>query len=134
MNDSIQVITRATEPEDKNFILSTWLNGNRYGNPYFKRMDSAEYYKAYSEHIISVLTSPGTQINIACDSANPSWIVGFAVFRDETLYWVHIKEDFRRNGVATLLLKDAPITTVKGLTKLGWSILQKKGLIYDPRK
>lgn len=133
MPDEIKVITRATIPDDKNFILATWLKGNRWGNPFFEDQDKDLYFHDYANHIIKTLLAVGTQVNIACDEAKPGWIVGYAVFKNDTLYWVHIRDGYRRKGIASLLLRSAPITTVKGMTRLGWRIVQQKKLIFDPR-
>lgn len=131
--DEIKIVTRATLPDDKNFIMKVWLEGNRYGNPYYKKQEKEPYFRDYSAYIISILLHAETSVNVACDSANPSWIAGFAVYKPNTLYWIHVRDGYRMRGIAHLLIKDQDIKVVKGLTKAGWQIIEKKGLVYDPR-
>ena len=131
MADAINIVVRPALKTHENFILSTWLKGNYYGT-HFRSMPQNLYYKEYIGHLWKIILMPGIKINVACDEQNPSWVVGFSVFKDEILYWIHVKKDYRNKGLATHLLKDAKITTVKALTKVGRAIAESKGLIFNP--
>lgn len=129
----IKVITRGPEPEDHSFIIATWLNGQRYSNPFYERQDPKKYFAEHGDYINEVLVTPGMDIRIACDEACPYWIAGFSVHKGDTLYWVHVKEDYRKRGIAALLLQGTDIKTVKGLTNIGWYLLQKYGWSFETR-
>lgn len=128
----INIAIRSPEAKDKNLIMATWLKGNYYGSPLFGLMPQALYFEEYAKFIYQILNTPGVEIRIACDQGNPHWVVGFAVFRGPDLYWVYVKRDFRRRGIAALLLKDKGIKNVKSLTRIGRTIAEQKRLIFNP--
>ncbi len=129
--DEIKIIIRQPLPEDKNFILSTWLKGQYYGCAYFKQIPSNIYYLKYADKIIEKLSQPQMRMTVACDASNPHWVVGFAVF-DDHLHWVHVKKDFRGMGIARLMLQGKEFKVVKSTTKKGHEITVSKNLIFDP--
>lgn len=130
--DEIKVVLRQPNPDDKNFIMATWLKGQYYGSPYFQQVPEDVYFREYAHKISDILFTKGVRLNVACDQADPSWIVGFSVFKDQSIYWVHVKKDFRGKGIGTLLLEGGPFTAIKALTKVGREIARKKGLIFNP--
>lgn len=133
MTDEIEIIIRQDSPDDRNFIFATWLRGNYYGCSYFRQMPQDVYYRQYSNIISNALRPENhPEIQIACDQGRPFWIAGFSVSQGPNLYWVYVKKDYRSRGIASLLLKDKPITTVKNLTDIGRTIAIKKGLIFNP--
>jgi GNAT superfamily N-acetyltransferase len=132
VSEFTKIVIRDAVAEDKNFILSTWLKGNYYGSLYFRQVPEAIYYKEYADHILRILFTPGVQISVACDETNPSWIVGFCAWKDDVLYWIFVKRDFRERGIATLLVEGKQIKTVKAVTKVGRAIAERKGLIFNP--
>lgn len=127
-----EIVIRPAELVDKSFIMSSWLKGNYYKNPYFVNMEQDLYFKEYAKHIESILFTPGVMIDIACDKEDPSWIVGYMIYRGPVLYWIFVKNDFRNKGIATLLAKDKNITTTTALTKSGQAIGKSKGVIFNP--
>lgn len=132
MDDQETIVIRDPLPADKNFILSTWLKGQYFGNSFYTQMPEDMYYREYSKHIIEIMSRDGVEIRIACSAQDSSWIVGFSVFKGDTLHWIHVKRDYREKGIGTILLHNAPITTVTAITKIGLAILQNKGLIFNP--
>jgi hypothetical protein len=66
MNKADLVSIRPSTPEDRNFILATWLKGLRFGNDWFGLVESGAYYKAYHDVVEAILNSPGVTINVAC--------------------------------------------------------------------
>ena len=127
----IKVITRPARPADRNFILATWLRGQYYGNPGFKLVPQDEFFKSYTSVVERILYDPEIDITIASGNEDPNWIAGFAVRKQDALYWIHVKEDFRKKGIAKLLIGEIPISRIKALTKAGAAIARKKGLIFD---
>jgi GNAT superfamily N-acetyltransferase len=125
-------VLRAPTPADKNFILATWLKGQYWGSTYFRQIPKDEYFRDYPATIISILSTPGAELLIACDRARPEWIVGFSVLKGSALYWIHVRKDYRGKGIGRLLLGGHEIKTVKALTKIGRTIAMKKGLTFNP--
>lgn len=132
MSDEIKIVIRPVLPEDRNFILSSWLKGNYFGNFYFGQMPQAVYFEEYAKLILKILADETTDVSVACDEHNPSWIVGFSVSNRENIHWIHVKKEFRNRGIATLLLSGKNITTSKSTTKVGRIISEHKGLIFNP--
>lgn len=130
--DSAQVMIRPFLETDRNFILSTWLKGQRFGNFYFNEVPQDIYYKEYAAIITRTMALPGVEIIVACDRADPSWVWGFAVVRGPALYWVYVKGDYREKGIAKLLLAGREIKTVRAYTRIGRAIAAKHGLIFNP--
>lgn len=129
--EAIKVVTRQVLPDDKNLIMQTWLKGNYYGT-HFGNMPSALYYQEYADHIKRILFDPEVQVTVACADTHSDFIVGFSVYKRNTLYWIYVKRDYRRKGIARLLLKGQNISVVKALTYLGRVIADRKGLAYNP--
>lgn len=48
---------------------------------------------------------PEADISIACMQDDPQTIMGYSIISGPTLHFIYIKEKFRKQGIATLLLK-----------------------------
>lgn len=132
MDEAAQIILRQANVKDKNFILSTWLKGQYFGNSFFRNIPQYLYFEAYAKVITKILCTPGVDINIACDIESPDWIVGYSVFKGEEIYWMHVRKDYRRQKLATLLITEQKPKVIKAYTKVGQIIAQRKGLIFNP--
>lgn len=131
-SEGISVVLRDFVPEtDRNFVLATWINGQRYGNPYFKSIEQEAYFKHFGAHIRKIVDDGRNTIGIACSQSDPRWIAGFCVSRGPELYWIHVRDGFRNRGIAKLMLPQG-IRIVKSLTKIGSSIAKRKGFPFDP--
>lgn len=128
----IKITLRKPNAQDKNFILSTWLKGQRYGSTYFALIQQDKYFEKYGERIIEILKTPGVSLNVACDEANPTWIAGFSVFRGDEIFWIHVRKDYRRRGIGRLLLGGQEMRTAKAITSIGSKIAQNHGIEFDP--
>lgn len=131
--DKIKVVLRPyNDVMDRNFIISTWLKGQRFGNYHYSDVPQDIYFKEYGAVIECIMNIPGLEIKIACDELRPDWIGGFAVMKDDVLYWIYTRSDFRNRGIAKLLVSDRKIKTVQALTRIGRSIAISHGLIFNP--
>lgn len=130
--DEIRIGLRGPNPGDRSFIMATWLKGQYFGNPYFRQIPQDLYFREYAEVIKKILFMKTIVCNVACDEANPDWIVGFSILSEDSIYWMHVKAPFRRRGVAKLLVAGHKITTVKALTKVGQTIAQNHDLTFNP--
>jgi len=127
------VSTRNSTPEDKNFILATWLRGLYYGDSWFREIRKDIFMENYHKVIENILARPGVSVQVACLKDDPEVILGYSVSRGNTLDWVFIKAAWRGIGIAkSLLPKDLNVVT--HLTKPGLSILKKKlpEVVFNP--
>lgn len=124
VNRSELVAVREAVPEDKNFILATWLRGLKYGNDWFDAIDSEVYFKVYHQVIESLLVDPRVKIYVACLKEDPSVILGYSVSSGERLDWVFVKKVWRGIGIARALTPPS-IKVASHLTVIGRSILHK---------
>lgn len=129
-----RVALRGAEESDFPFIYSTWLKGLRFGNDVFGLIEQESYFKHYHRAIEVILARPDTHIQVACLTEDPNTILGYSVLGDEdTVHYVHVKQAFRRFGIAKELCPKA-IKRVTHVTKVGWAILKEKHptAIFNP--
>lgn len=123
---------RSYEPDDKNFIYTSWLRGLRFGNDFFREIDSDVYYREMQKTVDTILALKDTKVDVACLIEDPRVILGYVVNRPDVLDWVFVKLPWRRMGVARTLLKDKEIKFVSNITIVGDKIRKKKGWVFNP--
>jgi hypothetical protein len=124
---------RLYKPEDAGFVISTFLRGVYYGNPWFKRIPEKIYRENY-KHIAAYLTNGSQYILIACLPDDPDTILGYSISnpKTNTLHWVYVKKVWRQRKIAKSLI---PVSTtqVSHLTELGESLMSKlPDAIFNP--
>lgn len=133
INKADLIAVRDYVPEDKNFILATWLRGLYYGDSVYSNMKKQTFMETYHKIIETVLATPQIKIKIACLKEDPSVILGYAALAatPNTIHWVFVKKFWRGIGLAKdLVPKETNATT--HLTKIGLSILKKKDWAFNP--
>lgn len=108
-----------------NMILSKWMRALRYGNDYFKLVDSDSYFLYYNRFIKYLLQQKQTQVRLAVLSDNFDVVLGFAVYRGEVLDFVHVHKDMRKQGIARALVPDG-ITTFTHITRTAMNVWSEK--------
>ena len=106
-------------------IFSKWLRSLRYGNDYFKLIDSESYYNTYNQYIQAILNKPGTIVRIAVLADDEDVALGWSVSEGDTLHYVHCQKDSRNKGIATTLVP-FQVNNITHLTKTGMAIWNKK--------
>jgi len=109
----------------RNMILSKWMRTLRFGNDYFKLIDSDGYYEAYQAYIKILLSRPQCIVRLAVITDSPDVCLGFSVSEPEVLHYVWSHKENRRIGVATALLQ-FPFKYITHLTTTGMGIWNKK--------
>ena len=109
----------------KPVIFSRWLRSLRFGNEYFRLVDSDIYYDAYHRYIEHVLNQPNCFVNLAVLADDLDVVLGWSVFRGNTLDYVHVQKDYRGNGIGKSLIV-AEVHFISHLTRTGLSIWSKK--------
>lgn len=121
----LDIVLREFDPEDDQaFIYTTWRNGVYYSQKHLRQEDAKEVFKTLTAQIKETLKS--ANVRIACLEDTPSAIIGYCIFTDKHLDWVYVKEGFRNNGIATLLVPKDIESVTPTLTKVGQAILEKK--------
>ena len=103
---------------DAAFIFATWLRSLYFGSSFFRRIDKDTYFDKY-KLVVSALLAMAT-IKIACLSEDQDVVVGYAVYEGPVLHWVYVKKNWRKQGVARLLVPDN-INTFSHFTNVGWT-------------
>jgi len=133
MNKSDLIVIRDYTPEDKNFVLATWLRGLYYGDSVYSNMKKQTFMENYHTILETVINNSAIQIKVACLKEDSNVILGYAVLANapQTIHWVFVKKFWRNIGLARdLVPKDT--NTVTNLTKIGLSILKKKDWAFNP--
>lgn len=125
------VAIRDVLPEDKNFILSTFLKGLYHGESPLSEMKKQTFMEKYHAVIESLLASPNTKVCVACLKDDPGVILGYAILTGPAVAWAFVKKNWRGIGIAKDLIP--PTTnTFTHYTKVGLIIARKKNLAFDP--
>lgn len=94
--------------DDLGFVFKTWLKGYRYGSSIGRSgMRNAVFYREHHRAIEAILQRPGAQTIISHLPDEPNIILGFLVYEPGTIHWCHVKENFRRQGIARQLVQHA---------------------------
>lgn len=123
---------RPVQPNDINFLYSTFLRGTYYGNDFYKKIDKKAFFEHYERVLAHMLAKPTLTIRVACLADEPDIILGWTAYEGETLHFSYTKDAWRQKGIAKSLLQDANINTVTHLTKIGDDIRSRKGWKFDP--
>jgi hypothetical protein len=116
-----------------NMILSKWLRSLRYSNDYFKLINPEAYFSNYGNYIRLILFRPAAFVRLAVLSDDHDVALGWAVVEGNTLHYVHVHKDHRKQGIAgSLVPKETK--TITHLTKAGLSIWGSKmaGVAFNP--
>lgn len=131
MNKSDLVQIRPYQDNDKNFIFATFLRGVYYGQPTYTLIPKDIFMSYYHKVLEFILKKPETKINIACLKEDNDVILGYSIMSDKAIHWAFVKKSWRGIGLANDLTPKE-ITTITHLSKIGVSVLNKRGLVYNP--
>lgn len=106
-------------------VYSKWLRSLRYGNDFFKLIEPDAYYSVYKRYIHNVLRKPDTSVRIAVLTDDADVALGFSIFQEPVLHYVHVHKDNRKLGIGRNLIPPG-ITTITHVTKTGLSIWGSK--------
>ncbi len=108
-----------------NMILSKWLRSLRYGNDYYKLIESDAYYDNYNHFIFSLIKCKQSVVRLAVLTEDPDVVLGWSLYRGHILDFIHVHKDMRNQGIGTSLMPKE-ISTITHLTKVGMSIWNSK--------
>ena len=97
---------RIANPEDVNFIFSSWLRNYRASE--MTRPMSNEVFYAEQHRLIEALILK-SKVVIACNNNDPSQMYGWICAGETdgifTLHYIYVKHAFRRMGIAKMLIE-----------------------------
>lgn len=122
------LIIRQGRTGDRNFILSTWLMGLYYGNPWFKEIEKDIFMANYHTVVCGLLER--SAIVVAALKEDEDVILGYSVINPPVLHWIFVKEAWRKVGISKHLVpREIDVTT--HLTVLGKK-LKPKHMTFNP--
>lgn len=95
---------RPAEPSDRGYIIDTWLQTYR-GSPFARKLPDFAYWSRFGHAgLVEHLVDQGT-ILVCCLPEGGPWMYGWSCSIGETLHYVFIKHEFRKQGLAAALLE-----------------------------
>ena len=129
MEKALDIIKyRSAKETDIPFIYSTWIKALYNGNRSLRLTDYGKFAARYSKIIDSLLNE--SSVTIACIEGYEDEIKGYAVRSGQTLHFVYVKRQWRKQGIASFMTLG--IKQVSHLTNLGERIIIKKDIKYNP--
>jgi len=125
--EEMQVTTRPFNPKtDAGFIYCTMPKSVYFSSTNPIQGDKREWFGHFYNYLNELLAL--ATINVACFADNPDCILGYSIVSGDSLHFVYVKEAFRNQRIASLLLKANPYQTIHqdNLTKVGKAILSRK--------
>jgi hypothetical protein len=116
---------RTLPDQYRNMIYAKWLRSLRFGNDYFKLIDSDDYYLTYHRYITNLMQQPSATVRLAVLSDDRDVVLGFAVTRGNILDYVHVHKDHRKCKIGTHLIP-CGIDTITHLTRTAMAIWGSK--------
>lgn len=119
----------------RNLIYTSYLKSLRFGNDWFKDIESDRYYQVYHSIIEGLLARPTTELRIALLNEDQDICLGWSLCEETTLHYVFVKGDIdaRYHGIGRDLIP-TPIHKITHLTRIGRELWKKKlpGAVFDP--
>lgn len=119
------VLRKFDQTSDVGFIYDTWPKGLYHASATKITRPKKVWFEAFYNYVNNCMED--CLIRIACLQDEPYTIIGYAVIDLDTLLWIYVKEDYRRQGIANLLTATKVKKYNDQMTKLG-------KLIIDARK
>lgn len=113
-------IIRPYRESDAAFVFCTWRDSIWYEEHPETEMDPV-YKRQQTKKIRDTLAK--SKVTVACLKNNEDHIIGYAVLNDLTIEFVYIKLKYRKNHIATHLVKGFN-RVVNPMTKIGKSIVE----------
>lgn len=96
------IVCRPATPEDRVFILSTWIDSFRE-SPWCPPVAFDRMYKLFWNEFAAHLDRPNCATFVAEDQLLLGFIAGDVSVRPPLVFYVNVKAPYRRRGIATKL-------------------------------
>ena len=126
----------ATDPALNDYramIYSDFMKSLRYGNEWYRLIDSNRYYSVYKNIIDALLSRADSVVRLACLANDVDTCLGWSLTEGPKFHYIFVKEDYRRNGIGKSLMPKE-FNQITHLTKIGQAIRKAKfrTVIFDP--
>lgn len=117
----------------RSMVHSDFKRSLRYGNDWYKLIDSDRYYAAYGIIIDHLLKQKEAQVKLAVLADDPDVCLGWSLSEEPKLHFVFVKRDYRKQGIGAALMPKH-FNQITHLTKIAFSIWNNKlkDVIFDP--
>lgn len=83
------------------------------------------WFEAKHAEMLGLITN--SQINIACDSDNPDFLLGYSINHSNVVSFLYVKETYRKQGIAKMLASQYGFDfNSKYMTELGRQIIKQQ--------
>lgn len=101
--DVLELVLRPMRPEDRNFVLSSWLRSAAESLE-FRRMARSVFFRLYTPVVLDLLER--STVAVATLPERHDVVLGWIAVEGDTLHYVLTKQRWRQLGIATFLLQD----------------------------
>ena len=125
---------RDYKPNDKAFIMATFLRGLYYGDSWFSQIPKDIFMDNYKRVAEAIVDNPQNNIKIACLREDEDVIIGYSVLSADfsVIHWVFVKSAFRLQGIGRALVPQNP-SSVSHLSEVGKKLLPRfKDCVFNP--
>ena len=130
------IVIRETRPDDKPFILNSWLKSYKDESLFAAEIRNDIYYKWHNEIIQRILERGTTKILVAASKEDSDVIAGYLVTEKirgyDIAHYVYVKRAFNGLGICKLLFQISPLKYTSHMTRAGRPVAEKAGIIYVP--
>lgn len=130
--DSKVIVRKYNPDQDAPFLFSSWRNSLWYDQER-NEDQSQRFFYCITKEIKNILNTPETNVNVACLSDDPNFILGYSVCTGTNLVWCYVKIEYREKGIAKLLTKGFK-TISEPMTRIGNSIASNHDLKLKEKK
>lgn len=109
----------------RSMIYSDFMKSLRFGNEWYKLIESRAYFKVYRALIDQLLDRQDAIVKLAVFSDDNDNCLGWSISEGKSLHYCFVKKDQRRQGIGANLMPKT-IEVVTHLTTLGQIIRKKK--------
>lgn len=132
---------RPMRDDDLDFVFSSYLRSYKYGNPLADMISTGDFFHHQRLNIMAILASESSTAIVACLPDDEDIILGFAITEPQIVHFVYVKADWRNQGIAKEMLKEARVNLDIKTSFTHWTeyalYLDFKGrypcLIYNPK-
>lgn len=128
----MEVQVRSSKPEDRNFIIATWLKGQLYGDPFFAGVPQEIFFMHFSAQIERILADPEVSVDVACLADDADVILSYIVYKGPSIAWAFTKQPWRGQGLMNKLVLPHNFKVSSSATKPGRAIMIKKQVQFNP--
>lgn len=144
MTQSIPLIFRERNADDRNFIIASWMRGFRNASSWAHKIPS-EVYSIRHEQLVKRLLNDSHSI-VACSPDDPNQIFGFAIYQPSIesvsiIHWIYVKQMYRKLGIGNEIFREVlmrsghdlklPVAASHETRALDWAA-NKFNVIYNP--